>query len=150
MLKTTLFFISAVIDAALLTSVVSTQLVLADVRSFGLEVSIGDRLAATVHDLIGLMLPLLILIGLSFLVSFVIARYAVRIIGGNRTLWYMAAGFTSVPAALLIIKYFLGGTMLAAARTSLGMFLVACCCMAGGWIFAFLTARFGTAGKADA
>ena len=56
MLKTTLFFISAVIDAALLTSIVSTQLVLADVRSFGLEVSIGDRLDATIHDLIGLML----------------------------------------------------------------------------------------------
>ena len=150
MLKTTLFFISAVIDAALLTSIVSTQLVLADVKSFGLEVSIGDRLDATIHDLIGLMLPLLILIGLSFLVSFAIARYAVRIIGGNRTLWYMAAGFTSVPAAILIIKYFMGGTLLAAARTSLGMFLVACCCMAGGWVFAFLTSRFGNAGVADA
>jgi hypothetical protein len=150
MLKTVLFFISAVIDAALLTSIVSTQLVLADIKSFGLEVSIGDRLEATTHDLIGLMLPLLILIGLSFLVSFVIARYAVRIIGGNRTLWYMAAGFTSVPAAILIIKFIMGGTLLAAARTSLGMFLVACCCMAGGWIFAFLSSRFGDAGAADA
>ena len=150
MLKTALFFISAVIDAALLTSIVSTQLVLADIKSFGLEVSIGDRLEATTHDLIGLMLPLLILIGLSFLVSFVIARYAVRIIGGNRTLWYMAAGFTSVPCAILIIKFVMGGTLLAAARTSLGMFLVACCCMAGGWIFAFLSSRFGDAGAADA
>jgi len=150
MLKTTLFFISAVIDAALLTSIVSTQLVLADVRRFGLEVSLGDRVEATIHDLVGLMLPLLILIGLSFLVSFVIARYAIRIIGGNRTIWYMAAGFTSVPAAILIIKYIMGGTLLASARTSFGMFMVACCCMVGGWIFAFLTSRFGNAGKVDA
>jgi drug/metabolite transporter (DMT)-like permease len=149
-LKTILFFISAVIDAAILTSVVSTQLVLADIKRFGLEVSIGDRVEATIHDLIGLMLPLLMLIGLSFLISFVIARYAYRTLGGNRTLWYMAAGFTSVPAAILIIKYFMGGTLLASARTSLGMFLVACCCMAGGWMFAFLSSRFGDAGTANA
>jgi hypothetical protein len=62
----------------------------------------------------------------------------------------MSAGFTSVPAAILIIKYFMGGTLLASARTSLGMFLVACCCMAGGWMFAFLSSRFGDAGAADA
>ncbi len=149
-LKTTLFFISAVVEAAFLTSIVSTQLVLADVKSFGLPVSPGDRLQATIHDLIGLMVPLLMLIGLSFLISFVIARFAHKALGGNRTLWYMTAGFTSVPVAILIIKFFMGGTLLASARTPLGMFLVACCCMAGGWLFAFLSSKSGNAGQADA
>jgi len=145
-----MYFVTAVLGAAVLTSIVSTQLVLADVMSFGLAVSSSDRLQATVHDLIGLALPLLILTGLSFLASFVIAHHAIRIVGGNRIIWYMAAGFTSVPAAMLIIKYFMGGTLLASARTPLGMLLLACCCMAGGWIFGFLSSRNDEAAAADA
>lgn len=150
MIKTIAFFLIAVIDAAILTSIVSTQLVLADVASFGLAVSFGVRVQTTLHDLLGLALPLLMLIGLSFLVGFVIARHAIRLIGGKPVLWYMAAGFMSVPAAILIIKYFMGGTLLASARTTLGMLLIACCTMAGGWIFAYLRSRFGDPETADA
>jgi hypothetical protein len=142
-MKAVAFFLAAVIDTSILTSIVSTQLVLADVRSFGLTVSFGDRVQATLHDLLGLALPLLVLIGLSFLVAFAVARYAIRLIGGNKMMWFMAAGFTSVPAGIVLIKYFMGGTLLASARTSLGMLLVALCGMAGGWVFAYLTSRFG-------
>ena len=150
MMKTIALFLVTVVVSAILTSIVSTQLVLADIQSFGLAVSFADRLQATLHDLLGLALPLLMLIGLSFLVAFVIARNAIRIIGGNKSIWYMAAGFTSMPAAIVLIKYFMGGTLLASARTSLGMLLVACCCMAGGWLFAYLNSRFGSAEAADA
>lgn len=150
MLKTVVFYFAAVIDAVLLISIVSTQLVLADIEGFGLHVSLSDRLQATTHDLLGLAVPLLLLIGLSFIISFVIARYLHRSLGGNRTLWYMAAGFTSVPAAIMLIKYFMGGTLLASARTSLGMFLIACCSMAGGWLFAYLSAAYGKKETDDA
>ena len=150
MMKSIAFFLIAVVDAAILTSIVSTQLVLADVQSFGLEVSAGDRLQTTLADLLGLAVPLLMLIGLCFLIAFTIARYAIRMIGGNRMLWFMAAGFTSVPAGIVVIKYFMGGTLLASARTPLGMALIACCSMAGGWVFAYLTARFGAQGASNA
>ncbi len=146
MLKTVAFYFAAVIEAAFLTSIVSTQLVLADIQGFGLDVSPGDRLHATIHDVFGLAPALLALIGLSFAVSFIIAYYLQRRMGGNRTLWYMAAGFTSVPAAIVVIKFFMGGTLLASARTSLGMFLIACCCMAGGWLFAYLSSAYGKKG----
>jgi len=149
-MKTMAFFVVAVIDASILTSIVSTQLVLADIRSFGLAVSLGDRLQATLHDLLGLALPLLVLIGLSFLVAFAVARYAIRIIGGNQMMWFMAAGLTSVPTGIVLIKYFMGGTLLASARTSLGMLLIALCGMAGGWMFAYLNSRFGNTRAADA
>jgi hypothetical protein len=142
-MKTLAYFVVAVVDAYILTSIVSTQLVLADIQSFGLAVSFGDRVQATLHDLLGLALPLLVLIGLSFLVAFAVARYAFRTIGGNKMMWFMVAGFTSVPAGIVLIKYFMGGTLLASARTSLGMLLVALCGMAGGWVFAYLTSRFG-------
>lgn len=150
MLKTVVFYVAAVVDAVLLVSIVSTQLVLADILGFGLDVSLSDRLQATAHDLLGLAVPLLLLIGLSFVLSFLIAYYLQRTMGGNRTLWYMAAGFTSVPAAIMLIKYFMGGTLLASARTSLGMFLIACCSMAGGWLFAYLSSAYGKKVTTDA
>ena len=150
MLKTALFFLAAVVDASILTSIVSTQLILADVAGFGLTVTIGDRIGATIHDLIGLAVPLLLLVGLSFLFAFIVAKYAHQYIGGNRTAWYMAAGFTSLPAAITLIKLAMGGTLLASARTPFGMSLIACCGMAGGWMFAWLTSTFNSAGSAHA
>lgn len=149
-MKTVIVYFAAVICAVFLVSIVSTQLVLADIQGFGLEVSLRDRLQATAHDLLGLAVPLLLLIGLSFIVSFVIAYNLHRFLGGNRTLWYTAAGFTSVPVALLLIKYFMGGMLLASARTSPGMFLIACCSMAGGWLFAYLSSAYRNKVTADA
>jgi len=149
MIKTLLIFLAAVVDTAILTSLVSTQLVLADLSGFGLTVTFSDRLQATLHDLLGLAAPLLILIGLSFLVAFTVARYAIRF-GGSTRLWYLAAGFFSIPAAIILIKYFMGGTLLASARTPLGMLLVAFCGMAGGWIYSYLKDRFGDKVSANA
>jgi hypothetical protein len=150
MMKNAAIFLIVVIDTAILSSVVSTQLVLADVQSFGLVVSFGDRLKTTLHDLLGLGPPLLILIGLCFLIAFFVARRAIKIIGGSPTIWYMVAGLTSVPAGIIVIRYFLGVTLPASARTPLGMFLIACCCMAGGWLYGYLMARYGRKETADA
>lgn len=149
MLKSFVFYLAAVIGTSILISVVSTQLVLEDVASFGLHVSRDDRLAATLHDLMGLAVPLLLLVGLSFLVAFTVAKHACRHIGGNRTLWFMAAGLLSVPAAILGIKFAMGGTLLAAARSDVGMFLIACCSMLGGWLYAWLSSRSGSHGRID-
>ena len=150
MIKTVFFLRMTVVDASILTSIGSTQLVLADVTGFGLDVTIGDRLNATIHDLIGVGPALLMLIGISFLVAFIVAGYAHRMIGGSRAVWFSAAGFLSVPCALLLLKMAMGGTLLAAARTSLGMFLIACCCMAGGYGYAWITERYGNAGEQHA
>ena len=149
-IKATALFLMAVIDASILTSIVSTQLVLADIQSFGLDVSAADRLQTTLHDVLGLALPLIGAIGLSFLVAFRVARYAIVRTGGYNAIWYMAAGFTSVPAAIYITRLVMGVTVLASARTPLGMFLVACCSMAGGWIYFYLISQYGDAERADA
>ena len=111
---------------------------LADVSSFGLRVSLADRVSATVHDLVGLVPALFLLITGTFLLAFGFAALCRRFLGGKRSWWYLAAGFTSLPAALILIKYFMGGTLFAAARTSFGMLLIALCGLAGGWVFARL------------
>jgi len=136
-----LCFIISVVTSVLLASVVGTQLVLADVLSFGLDVSLSDRLSATFHDIIGLAPTLSILIAAAFLVAFLVAALCQRLLGGNRTYWYLAAGFTSLPATLMLIKLLMGGTLFAAARTGSGMLMIALCGLAGGWVFARLTQR---------
>ncbi|PHS16837.1 MAG: hypothetical protein COA86_11265 [Kangiella sp.] len=139
MLRTFFRFFVSVVVAAGLNSLVSTQLVLAEVSSFGMTVSFTDRLMTTALDLFGLGVTLLVLIAPSFLVGFVIANYAHRFIGGNRQLWYSFAGFSSFPMTLYSIKFFMGVTLLASARTSFGMLLAGICCMVAGWLFAKLT-----------
>ena len=139
MIKTIGLFIASVSIAAAMTSLVSTQLVLADLNDFGISVSLVDRIVATATDLLGLGITLVVLIAPSYLIGFTIAKYAHKFIGGNRKLWYAAAGFSSFPITLFLIKYFMGVTLLASARTSWGMLLAGLCCMLAGWLFATFT-----------
>ena len=136
-----LYFIVAVLVTFLLVSIVGTQLVLADILGFGLVVSSADRVSATIHDIAGLATMLPILISVTFLLAFIIAESGRRIMSGKRTYWYMAAGLTSLPAALTLIKTLMGGTVFAAARTGFGMLLIALCGLIGGWLFARLVNR---------
>ena len=136
-----LYFIVAVLATFLLASIVGTQLVLADIVSFGLAVSLQDRVSATIHDIAGLATVLPILISVAFLLAFVIAESGRRILTGKRAYWYMAAGLTSLPVALTLIKTLMGGTVFAAARTDFGMLLFALCGLLGGWLFARLINR---------
>ena len=141
LIKTMLYFIVAVLATFLLASIVGTQLVLADIQGFGLVVSSADRVAATIHDIAGLATMLPILISVTFLLAFIIAESGRRITSGKRTFWYMAAGLTSLPASLTLIKTLMGGTVFAAARTGSGMLLIALCGLIGGWLFARLVNR---------
>jgi hypothetical protein len=143
-IRTMLYFINAVAATFLLVSIAGTQLVLADILSFGLAVSLSDRVSATIHDIAGLATMLPLLIGVTFLLAFIIAESGRRILAGKRTYWYMAAGLTSLPAALTLIKTLMGGTVFAAARTGFGMLLFALCGLIGGWLFARLVNRGGT------
>lgn len=134
-------FVIAAGIAYLCLSLVGTQLVLADVASFGLEVSLADRVSASLHDVLGLMPILLALVSVALMVAFSLAYYCIRWFGGSRVYWYCFAGFSSIPAALLLIKSLVGITIFAAARSSLGLFLVGLCGLIGGWIFAKLTQK---------
>ena len=143
-IRVILFFIIAVLATVILTSAVGTQLVLEDITGFGLAVSLSDRVSATIHDIIGLFPVLPILVCVSFLVAFLVAAVGKKFLGGNRRYWYMAAGLTSLPVALMIVQSTLGGMIYAAARTGFGMLLVALCGLFGGWLFARIT-KTGTA-----
>lgn len=142
-IRPVLIFIFSVIITTLLASVAGTQIVLSDVTSFGLEVSYSDRVSATIHDIVGLGPILSILITAAFLAAFLVAALCGKFLGGNRTYWYLVAGFTSIPATLTLIKELMGGTLFAAARSGSGMFLIALCGLAGSYLFTRLTRKKG-------
>ena len=139
MVKTTLRFFAAVLIAVLLTSLVSTQIILSELDGFGISVNLNDRIFTSIADLLSLGITLFIIIAPSFLIGFIIAKYVHQFFGGSRKLWYASAGFLSLPVTLYLIKYFMGMTLLASARTSWGMLSVGLCCMLAGWLFATFT-----------
>ena len=139
MLKTIALFIFTTITATLLVCIVSTQIVLADVQSFGLNITTEVRLDATIKDLIGLGPVLYLLTAPGFLLGFIVAKYAHKFMGGNRMAWYIAAGCTTFPLTMYLIQYNMGLTIIAAVRTPIGLFLATVCCMTCAWLFAFLT-----------
>ena len=138
-IKLILSFVAAIVVAYLLTSAMGTQFVLADIQSYGLAVSLSDRIAATLHDISGLVPVLLILVGATYLIAFVIAALGHRFVGGGRLYWCLAAGFTSLPATMMLIKMTMGVTPFAPAGTGFGQFLIALCGLAGAWVYARLT-----------
>jgi hypothetical protein len=137
--QTVLVFLGAVLFSTVLASTVGTQLVLSEIQGFGLDITLRERLLFTLHDMIGFGPTLSILIGVTFLIAFLIAALALRKLGGNRIYWYMAAGFTSLPLTLLLIRLVMGVSVFAASRTLAGILLVALCALSGGWLFARLT-----------
>ena len=141
MLKTIVFFIFTTLIATLLVCVVSTQIVLADVQSFGLTITNDVRLNATFEDLLGLGPVLYILISVGFLIGFIVAKYAHKYMGGNRALWYVASGCTTFPITTYIIQYSMGLTIVASVRTPMGLFLATLCCIFSAWLFALLTSK---------
>lgn len=138
-IRSILVFSLAVMVAHLLMSAAGTQFVLADIQSYGLAVSMSDRIAATLHDIYGLIPALLMLVSVAFLVAFTIAALGHRFVGGNRMYWYLAAGFASLPAAMLLMRLTMGITPFAIAGTAFGLLLIAFCGLAGAYVFARLT-----------
>lgn len=136
------FFI-AVLVAYLLMSVMGTQYVLADVESYGLVVSLSDRISATVHDLYGLLPAMLIIVSATFLIAFMLAALGVRIAGGGRRYWFLAAGLASLPATMMLIKQTMGIKPFAPAGSTLGMLLIAFCGFAGAYVYVRLTKNRG-------
>jgi hypothetical protein len=138
-IKLILSYLVAIVVAYLLTSVMGTQFVLSDIKTYGLAVSLSDRIMATLHDIYGLVPVLLILVSATYLVAFVIAALGHRFVGGSRLNWFLAAGFTSLPATMKLIKMAMGATLFAPAGTGFGQFLIALCGLAGAWVYARLT-----------
>ena len=129
-------YLAAVAAAAVLGCAASTQFTLNGLGGFGIDVPLADRLSATVHDIIG-MGPLYALIAaVAFLPAFVLATVLLRWVPGPRPFWFAVAGGAAIVTAILVIRYFVGGTIIGGARMPLGLLGQALACGVAGWLFA--------------
>ena len=131
-------FAAGVLATYILAAIASTQTILRQVAALGMPVSFGDRAAATLHDLAGMAVAYLPLIGASLLVALPLAGLALRYVPLPRTWGYALAGGAALWVLHLIMIGTFGMHPLPATRTALGLALQAATGMVGGYVFARL------------
>jgi len=138
MLRVLAAFVAAVIVAYGLAAVAQTQHVMSRLTDMGMTVTAQDRLAATVHDLVGMAPLFLPMIAIGFAIAFGVAAGILRLAPRWRPVGYPLAGGAAVLAIHVILSLALDITPIAAARTTLGLTTQALAGALGGWAFAML------------
>lgn len=135
MLRSLGAYLVAVLVTYVSAAVAHTQSVLANLSDLGMTVTLGDRLSATWHDLLGMAVLYLPMIAAGLAVAFPVAAVIIRVRPRWRSVGFQLAG----GAALLVIHVLLYQTLsitpVAAARTTVGLTIQALCGALGGWVF---------------
>lgn len=135
----TTIFIVSVLAALALIATVSAQLILGEIISFGVDVSLSDRVSTSVHDFVGLLPFLGTMLAIGLLYGFLIAGLVVKRTRSGRGIWYCLAGALSFLCMITLMKFSFDLTPLAAARHTSGLLLLASCCAVAGALFHYLT-----------
>ena len=134
-------FMAGVAATYIAAAIASTQMILHEVAALGPTVNFGDRAAATLHDLAGMAIAYLPLIGASLLIAFPVAALLLRYVPLPRALGYALAGGAALWALHLIMIGLLGMHPLPATRSALGLSLQAGAGLFGGYVFARFARR---------
>lgn len=141
-LRLPIAFVLSVALMAALGVIVQTQFVLSALKDIGAPVGVGDRIAMTGADLIGLGPLYAALIAIGFVIAFPAAALALRVAALPRTLVFAAAGAVCVGAMLVLMReVFFGVPLIAGARTLAGQSGQAVCGALAGAAFALMTRR---------
>lgn len=139
-LRTIGAFALAVVLTNVLGVIAAAQMVLARLTEIGAEITIGDRLAMTLDDLVGLSPTYLPVILLGFAVALPAAALVGRVLPLPRGLVFAVAGAVSLGVTLLLMReVFFGVTAIAGARGAVGAGLQVAAGAVGAWAFAALT-----------
>ncbi len=114
-------YVLSVVMAYVLGSILATQFVLYELTDLGLQISLTDRVMATLRDIVGLSGTYLPLIAIALALAFPVAGFLARLGGLARSLWFVFAGLVALVALHLIMKAVLGLTGIAATRTLAGL-----------------------------
>lgn len=134
-------FIVAAFVGTILACVAHTQFVLYELGRLGVDVPIGDRVYATLHDIGGMGPTYGAILGIGFLVAFLVAGLIARFVPGLRVLIYVVAGGTAVAVALIIMNAQFEITPIAGARTMLGFAAQVGAGGVAGLVFSAMTPR---------
>lgn len=136
-------FVIALVVGVVIGTLVQTQLNLLALQELGVQIDAKARLSATIHDL-GSFAPVYgILFGVSFLVSQMTAAGLARLVGpGSRSPLFVLAGGAGLWVAFATVNALLPmPTLIAATRTTGGLFAMLLTAAFAGWLFARLTER---------
>lgn len=135
MLRAVAGYLAAVLVAYVTAAAAQTQSVMARLGDMGVDVSPGDRLGATVHDVAGMAGTYLPMIAVGFAIAFPVAAAVIRRVPRWRPVGYALAGGVAVLMIHVLLAWTLSITPVSAARTSLGLTVQALCGALGGWVF---------------
>jgi hypothetical protein len=135
MIRTLTAFLAAVLATYVIAAFAATQSVMNALQALGAPVTVGVRLDAAWHDLLGMASSYLPIIAVALLIAFPVAALAGRWLPRFRLIAYPLAGAVAVLAVHLILQQLFSITPVAAARTTGGLLLQVLCGAVGGWVF---------------
>ncbi|MEE4360795.1 MAG: hypothetical protein V2I63_04650 [Pseudomonadales bacterium] len=134
-----LAFVLAVLVTEVLAALASTQFVLAALGELGVRISWSDRLATSLHDIVGMTGIYLPVIAAALLIGFSVCALVVRRLGADwARIGYPLAGFVGVLTAIELMIAIFDIVPIAGARTLAGLLCQGLAGAVGGWLFAML------------
>ncbi|GAB3292324.1 hypothetical protein [Parahaliea aestuarii] len=140
MLRVLKAFFPALILTYLLAVALATASVMDSLRDMGVAVPSTVQIQSTWHDMLGMSSSYLVLLAVTFVLAFAAAAQVARLAGGGRTFWYPLAGAVGVLVLHLVLNLALQITVVAVARTAVGLAGQCLAGAVGGWVFARLSA----------
>lgn len=137
-LRLILAFLAAVMVTAALSAIAQTQFNLAALQELGLPMPLAVRLRTTVADLAGFSPLYAGVTAVALGTAFPVAALLARLLPRARAFLFALAGGTGIFTALAIMNQLLGLTVIAAARSSLGLASLILAGALGGLVFARL------------
>ena len=141
MIRRILTFFGAVLVTYLLAGLLASNSALNSIVALGLPISLGQRLSANAHDLLGMASSLLPLVVIGLLIAFLIATLLVRRAPRLRLPLFALAGAVALVGIHVALKLTFDITPVAAARTVAGLLLQGAAGAVGGYLFARLSHR---------
>ena len=131
----------SVMVAYLLASVTATLSVISRLAGMGLDVSLGDRVAMTLRDIVGMAGMFLPMVAFALLMAFMTAALLCRWLSRWRLPLYALAGAVALVTIHLVLHLAFGLTPIAIARTAGGLVLQGLAGAVGGICYILLVGR---------
>lgn len=132
-IQTVFAWAAAVLVAYALATLAATQSVAGRLADMGVGVSLAERLQMSGQDLLGMAGLYLPLIAVGLLLAFLVAGFLGRRSPPRRTVLFMLAGAMAMISIHLALQWSFDITLVAVARTPLGLLSQALAGAAGGY-----------------
>jgi len=134
-IQTVLAWLLAILMAYVLATLAASQSVAAQLADMGVPLSFAERLQMSGKDLLGMTGLFLPLIAVGMTIALCVAAWLGRRQPQRRTVLFMLAGAVAMLSIHLALQWSFDITLVAVARSHLGMLSQALAGAVGGWLF---------------